>query len=67
MLVGVFFGRWLRYTVEALLILYFGRRLVALMDSRAFDYVIYALTAAAVVGSLLFIRKWFTNPKSKHQ
>jgi membrane protein YqaA with SNARE-associated domain len=65
LLAGVFFGRWLRYTVEALLILYFGRRLVALMDSRAFDYVVYALTAVAVIGSLLFIRKWFTKPKSK--
>ncbi|MFL6231421.1 MAG: hypothetical protein ACJ741_21820 [Pyrinomonadaceae bacterium] len=61
LLAGVFFGRWLRYTVEALLVLYFGRRLVALMDSRGFDYVVYALTAVAVVGSLFFIRKWFTG------
>jgi membrane protein YqaA with SNARE-associated domain len=67
MLLGVFFGRWLRYTVEALLILHFGRKLVALMDSDAFDYVIYALTAVALVGSLIFIRKWFGNSKSKRK
>jgi membrane protein YqaA with SNARE-associated domain len=63
MLAGVFFGRWLRYTVESLLIVYFGRRLVAAMDSRAFDYVIYGLTGVAVVGSLVFIRKWFKRSK----
>jgi membrane protein YqaA with SNARE-associated domain len=65
MLLGVFFGRWLRYAVESLLIIHFGSRLVAAMDSRAFDYVVYGLTAVAVVGSLVFIRKWFTGSKSK--
>jgi membrane protein YqaA with SNARE-associated domain len=65
MLAGVFFGRWLRYAVESLLIIYFGRRLVAAMDSPAFDYVVYGLTAVAVVGSLLFIRKWLAGSKSK--
>jgi membrane protein YqaA with SNARE-associated domain len=67
MLAGVLFGRWLRYTIESLLIIHFGRRLVAAMDARAFDYVIYALTAVAVVGSLLFIRKWFGSSKSKRK
>lgn len=68
MLAGVFCGRWLRYTVESILILYFGRRLVALMNSQAFDYLIYALTAIAVVGSLLFIRKWLGGgAKAKRQ
>jgi membrane protein YqaA with SNARE-associated domain len=65
LLAGVFFGRWLRYMVESLLIIYFGSRLVAAMDSPVFDYVVYGLTAAAVVGSLVFIRKWFTGSKSK--
>ena len=63
LLAGVFTGRWLRYTVESLLIIHFGRRLVAAMDSRAFDYVVYALTAAATVGSLVFIRKWVGKKK----
>lgn len=67
LLLGVLTGRWLRYTVEALLILYFGRRLIALMDSDAFDYVVYALTLVAVVGSLIFIRKWFGSSKSKRK
>lgn len=64
-LLGVFFGRWLRYTVEALLILHFGRRLVAMMDSKAFDYVVYALTAIAVLGSAITIWKWVGNSKAK--
>ncbi|MDT7603119.1 MAG: hypothetical protein QOF61_1116 [Acidobacteriota bacterium] len=67
MLAGVFFGRWLRYTIEALLILYFGRRLIRLMDAPAFDYVVYALTAVAIVGSVVLIRKWLGGAKAKRK
>lgn len=54
---AVFFGRVLRFGAEALLILYFGRRFLKLMDSDAFDYVIYGLALVAVAGSALTIYK----------
>ncbi|MGH9943640.1 MAG: VTT domain-containing protein [Pyrinomonadaceae bacterium] len=64
MLVSVFFGRLLRFTAESLLILYFGRRLLTYMDSEAFEYVIYGLTAAGIIGSILSARKWLLSKKA---
>jgi len=53
MLVSVFAGRTLRFTAEALLILYFGRRFLDFMNSDAFNYFVYGLTLVAVAGSAL--------------
>jgi membrane protein YqaA with SNARE-associated domain len=57
LLTAVFLGRLVRFTAEALLILYFGRTLLRYMNSRAFEYAVYALGAVAAVGSILVLRK----------
>lgn len=56
-LLSVFAGRALRFGAEALLILYFGRAFLKVMESEAFEYVVYLLTFVAVVGSALLIYK----------
>ena len=59
LLAAVFGGRLVRFTIEALLILYFGRRFLRFMRSDVFDYILYACLAVGVVGSLLTLGKWF--------
>ncbi len=54
-LASVFAGRAARFTAEALLILYFGRSFLRLMESDLFEYVVYALTLVAVAGSAFLI------------
>ena len=65
MLPAIFCGRLLRFIAESLLILRFGRRLLALMESDAFAYVVWGLTIAAVVGSALSLRKLFFNRSAR--
>ena len=62
-LASVFAGRALRFGAEALLILYFGRAFLRLMDSELFDYLIYALTAVALLGSAFLIYRLFASRK----
>jgi membrane protein YqaA with SNARE-associated domain len=59
LLLAVFFGRLVRFTLEAILAIYFGRRLLALMRSPVVEYFVYALIAIAVIGSAISIAKWF--------
>ena len=59
LLLAVFFGRLLRFTLEAILAIYFGRKLLVLMRSPVVEYFVYALIAIAVIGSALSIAKWF--------
>jgi len=47
----VFAGRLLRFTLIAILAIYFGQRLLALAESRAVEYFVYALIAIAVVAA----------------
>ena len=56
-LLSVFAGRAVRFVTEALLILYFGRAFLRVMESDAFEYFIYALSLVAVVGSAVLIYK----------
>jgi membrane protein YqaA with SNARE-associated domain len=63
MFAAVFLGRALRFTAEALLILYFGRRFLDFMNSDAFNYVVYALTLVAVAGSAVTIYRMFRSGK----
>jgi len=65
MLAAVFAGRSLRFAAEALLILYFGRRFLDFMNSDAFNYVVYALTLAAVLGSAVTIYRMFWSGRGK--
>jgi uncharacterized membrane protein YdjX (TVP38/TMEM64 family) len=58
LLLAVFCGRLLRYTLGALLAIYFGRRLIRYMNSPLVEYFVYLLIVVAVVGSTLSIIKW---------
>lgn len=58
LLIAVFIGRLIRFTAEAVLALYFGRRLIAYINSDAVAYFVYALIGAAVVLSTLSLLRW---------
>ena len=63
MLMAVFAGRLIRFTIESVLALYFGRRLLRYLRSDVIEYFVYGLIAVAIIGSVLTIRKWFrTRP-----
>ena len=59
LLLAVFLGRLLRFGVEAVLALYFGRQMIAFMNSDVVTYFVYALIGIAVVLSTLSLIKWF--------
>jgi membrane protein DedA with SNARE-associated domain len=63
-LLAVFFGRLLRFTIEALLAIFFGRQILKFLNSDLIDYFVYGFLAVAVVGSFFTIRKWLTGRKS---
>lgn len=54
----VFVGRLVRFTIEALLALYFGRKLISLLRSDVVTYVVYGLIALGVVLSTLSLITW---------
>ena len=56
---AVFVGRIIRYTAEAVLALYFGRQLIAYLNSDVVTYIMYGLIAAAIVLSTLSLLRWF--------
>jgi membrane protein YqaA with SNARE-associated domain len=58
---SVFVGRLLRYTVEGILALYFGRKLIRYINSDTFVYFVYALIAVALVASVISVLKWFSK------
>lgn len=58
LLLAVFLGRLLRFGIEAVLALYFGRQLIAFMDSDVVTYFVYGLIGVAVVLSTLSLLKW---------
>ena len=55
---AVFVGRLIRFGIVAILALYFGRRIIAYINSRVVEYVIYGLIAIAVVASTLSLIRW---------
>jgi membrane protein YqaA with SNARE-associated domain len=61
LLVSVFCGRLLRFGAEALLILYFGRSFVRVMESDAFEYALYALTAVAAAGTAFTVYRLYAS------
>ena len=66
-LFAVFAGRLLRFTAEAMLALYFGRRLLALMESTMIEYFVYGFIAMAVIGSFFSIRKWLSSRRPRKE
>lgn len=55
---AVFFGRLVRCTTEAVLALYFGRKLIAYLNSDVVTYAVYGLIALAAVLSTLSLITW---------
>jgi membrane protein YqaA with SNARE-associated domain len=64
-LAAVFFGRLIRFSIEALLAYYFGRKILRLMNSDVVEYFVYALILIAVVGSIFSVRKWIGARRGK--
>ena len=58
MLIAVFFGRLVRFGIEAVLALYFGRHVIAFINSDVVTYIVYGLIAIAILLSTLSILKW---------
>lgn len=55
---AVFVGRLVRCTTEAVLALYFGRKLIGYINSDAVTYAVYGLIALAAVLSTLSLITW---------
>jgi membrane protein YqaA with SNARE-associated domain len=56
--IAVFLGRLLRFSIEALLALYFGRKLVAFIRSDVVTYTVYGLMVLGAVLSTLSVITW---------
>jgi len=59
LLMAVFFGRLLRFGAEAVLALYFGRQVIAFIDSDAVSYFVYGIIIIGVVLSTVSLLRWF--------
>lgn len=58
LLIAVFFGRLLRFGIEGVLALYFGRQVIAFINSDVVTYLVYGIMAIGIVLSTLSILKW---------
>ncbi len=63
LLSAVFFGRLLRFGAEAVLALYFGRQVIAFINSDVVTYIVYGLIGIGVVLSTLSVLKWLKRNK----
>lgn len=61
---AVFAGRLLRFGIVAVLALYFGRQVIAFVNSDVVTYIVYALMAIAIIGSTLSLLRWFKKNKT---
>ena len=59
LLLAVFVGRLLRFGIEAVLALYFGRQLIAYINSDVLSYIVYGLIGIAIVASTFSLIRWF--------
>jgi len=60
---AVFLGRLVRFTLEAVLALYFGRKLIVYMNSKVLEYLVYGLIIIAVVASIFSVSQWLKGRK----
>lgn len=61
---AVFFGRLLRFGIVAVLALYFGRQVIAFVNSDVVTYIVYALIVIAIILSTLSLLRWFKKNKT---
>ena len=62
---AVFVGRLVRFGVEAVLALYFGRQVIAFLNSDVVTYMVYGLIGIAVVLSTLSVLRWLKRNKTE--
>jgi membrane protein YqaA with SNARE-associated domain len=60
-------GRLIRFTAEAVLALYFGQQVLAILNSPAVEYSVYALIFIAIVLSVISLLKWVRKPRALQQ
>jgi len=58
LLTAVFLGRLIRFGIEAVLALYFGRQMIAFLNSDVVTYFVYGLIGVAIVLSTLSLLRW---------
>lgn len=58
LLMGVFFGRAVRFTLIGLLAARFGTRIIKIAKTPAFTWVMVGFIVVCVIGSVLSIRRW---------
>lgn len=63
LLTAAFFGRLLRFGVEAVLALYFGRQVIAFINSDVVTYLVYGIMGIGIVLSTLSVLKWLKRNK----
>ena len=63
LLTAVFFGRLVRFGIEAVLALYFGRQVIAFINSDVVTYIVYGIMAIGIVLSTLSVMKWLKRNK----
>lgn len=61
LLLTVFSGRLVRFMIEAVLAIFFGKKLLAYINSKVIEYFVYAIIAIAIVGSVLSVIKWVSS------
>ena len=61
LLAAVFLGRLVRFGIEAVLALYFGRQLIEYINSDVLSYIVYGLIAIAIVASTFSLIRWFKH------
>jgi len=64
LLLEVFLGRLVRFIAEALLAIYFGRKLLRYLRSEIIEYFVYGIIVIAIVGSIISVVTWV---RSRHK
>jgi membrane protein YqaA with SNARE-associated domain len=62
---AVALGRLVRFTIEAVLALYFGRHVIRFIRSEIWAYVAYGLLVIGAIGTMLTILKWINRKTHK--
>jgi membrane protein YqaA with SNARE-associated domain len=63
MFLTVFAGRLVRFAIEGMLAIFFGRQVLEIMNSKVIEYLVYGVIAIAIVGSVLSVMKWISSRK----
>lgn len=66
LLIAVFLGRLLRFGIDAVLALYFGRQVIAFMNSDVVTYIVYGLIGIALILSTLSLMKWLKRKQPQN-